>query len=225
MNEEPSSNFDFFPSTLEHRPLHTPEKVELKKYFAETGAGSGEGYGPSAYAVTPELQDLERWIWGLRLWGRECLVRAGIAAVRMLDEAWEASLEHAGDDPVPLAAAHGEILTPAEAISTANYWAEIPSEEKAIRVTERVKPLPQEWLEGAMHGELAQRPFVWGAIGAWRLVEAILLKRDPVARGLAQACAAAARVRMLAGDEPAQSVESVKAKIILELRTWMGYKW
>lgn len=225
MIDDPSSNFDFFPSTLEHRPLHDPEKVELKKYFSESGENSGEGYVPSPYAISPELEDLERWVWGLRMWGRECLVKAGIAASTLLNEAWERNLEKAGDDPVPLAAAHGDILNPAEGISTAKYWADIPSEEKAIRVSERLKPLHETWLQPPLGAALAERPFIWGAMGALRLVECILIKRDPAAKGIAETACGAARVRMLDGDPPKLAAEAVKAKIILDLRTWMGYKW
>ncbi|MFN8398240.1 MAG: hypothetical protein U0176_26760 [Bacteroidia bacterium] len=225
MIDDPSSNLDFFPSTLEHRPLHTPEKVELKKYFAESGENEGEGYKASPYAITPELENLEKWVWGLRLWGRECLVKAGVAAVTLLNEAWERNLENAGDDPVPLAAAHGDILNPAEGISTAKYWADIPSEEKAIRVSERVKPLHEAWMEPQIYTKLAARPFIWGGIGALRLVEAVLIKRDPAAKGVAEAACGAARVRMMAGESAEKAAEAVKAKIILDLRTWMGYKW
>jgi hypothetical protein len=216
---------DFFPSTLEHRPLHTPEKVELKKYFALSGADEYEGHTPSPYAISRELADFEAWVWGLRFWGRECIIRGTVAALRILEEAWDSGLQDAGDDPVPLAAAHDTVLSPAEAASAALYWANIPGEEKALRIMELRKPLPEEWMEADMHEKLQAKPFLWGAMAAYHVIAGILIKRDPAAAGLAQACVGAVRVRMLAGRTAAQAVEDVKGRMILDLRAWMGYKW
>jgi hypothetical protein len=221
----PSPENDFFPSTLEHRPLHIPEKVALKQYFETSGADEYEGFTPTAFATTSELADFEAWVWGLRLFGRECTVRGSVAAVRILGVAWDAALETSQDDPVPLAAAHNEVLSPSEAVSTALYWANIPSEEKAVQIMEREKPLPEEWLKEPMLTHLQQKPFIWAAIGAWRLIQGILIKRDPAAMGIAQACSAAVHVRMMSGLTPPEAIQEVKAKIILELRQWMGHKW
>ena len=221
----PSPENDFFPSTLEHRPLHVPEKVELKKYFERTGADEHEGYLISDFAIDPALGDLEAWIWGMRFWGRECIVRAGMAATRMLMEAWEIGLKTIADDPVPLAAAHGTVLTPAEAVSAAQYWANIPSEEKAERIMELVKPMPAEWLESNMLATLEGRPFFWGALAAEQLILGILIKRDEAAVGLARAVCGAARMRMNQGLAPATAAEEIKRQIIADLRAWMGYKW
>jgi hypothetical protein len=216
---------DFFPSTLEHRPLHTPEKVELKKYFALSGADEYEGFTPSPYAISQELADFEAWVWGLRFWGRECTIRGSVAALRILEEAWEAGLPTAGDDPIPLAAAHNTVLSPAEAASAALYWANIPSEEKAIRILELQKPLPNQWLESPLNERLQDKPFFWGAMAAVHVIAGIIIKRDPAAMGLAQACSGAVRVRMLAGQTTAEAVAEVKGRMILDLRAWMGYKW
>ncbi|MFM2376921.1 MAG: hypothetical protein RLZZ165_2018, partial [Bacteroidota bacterium] len=210
----PSPENDFFPSTLEHRPLHVPEKMELKKYFERSGADESEGYRPSPYAITRELADFEAWVWGLRFWGRECLVRGGIGAAQVLSEAWGHGLTLGLEDPVPLAVAHDRILSPAEAISTALYWANIPSEEKAVQVMEREKPLPEEWHLPTLRETLEGRPFYWGALMAWRLIAAILLKRDEAATGLAEACCGAARARMLAGHTPSQAVSEVKSCMV-----------
>lgn len=217
--------YDFFPSTLEHRPLHAPEKVELKKYFAATGEDEYEGYTPSLHATAQELADFEAWVWGLRFWGRECLVRGTAGALGVLMVAWEAALAAGETDPVPVAVAYGQVLSPAEAISLAHYWAEIPSEEKALRIIEMEKPLPVEWFSPPLYVALQSKPFFWGALAAWRLVQAILAKRDPAAVGLAQACSAAARTRMLAGRSPGDAVADVKGRMVLTLREWMGHKW
>jgi hypothetical protein len=200
MDVRPSPENDFFPSSMEHRPLHVPEKVQLKLYFERTGEDEHEGFTPSSYAISYELADFEAWIWGMRFWGRECTVRAGIACNRVLAAEWDAAINAIGYD-------------------------HIPSEEKAIRIMEREKPLPEEWFSEPLHAELQQKPFFWGALAAWRLMQGILIKRDPAAVGLAEAACAAARARMLVGRTPTDAVADVKAKIVLDLRTWMGHKW
>ncbi|HEX2899429.1 MAG TPA: hypothetical protein VHS96_06890 [Bacteroidia bacterium] len=225
MDVRPSPEHDFFPSTLEHRPLHIPEKTQLKRYFERTGADEHEGYTPSGYAISTELADLEAWIWGMRFWGRECTVRAGVAATRVLAKEWEVGLVAVGHDPIPNAAIHSLILSPLEGISSANYWANIPSEEKAIRIMALEKPLPDAWYAEPLHAELQEKPFFWGALAAWRLMRGILIKRDPAAMGLAEAACAAARARMLAGRSPEEAVADVRAKVIADLREWMGRKW
>lgn len=225
MEVRPSPELDFFPSTLEHRPLHHPEKVALKQYFESTGADEHEGFTPSAYAVTPALADFEAWVWGMRLWGRECTVRGTVAVVQLLADAWEAATVAGESDDVLLATAYSSVLTPAEAASAANYWANIPSEEKAQRIMELERALPAQWLEEPMHGRLQGKPFFWGALAAWRLMQGILLKRDPAAVGLAEACCGAARMRMLAGETDVEAVAFVRGRMVLALRAWMGYKW
>lgn len=225
MDVRPSPENDFFPSSMEHRPLHVPEKVQLKLYFERTGEDEHEGFTPSSYAISYELADFEAWIWGMRFWGRECTVRAGIACNRVLAAEWDAAINAIGYDPIPHAAVHNIVLSPADAISNGNYWVNIPSEEKAIRIMEREKPLPEEWFSEPLHAELQQKPFFWGALAAWRLMQGILIKRDPAAVGLAEAACAAARARMLVGRTPTDAVADVKAKIVLDLRTWMGHKW
>ncbi len=225
MDVRPSPERDFFPSSMEHRPLHVPEKTQLKRYFEFTGADEYEGFTPSLYAISTELADFEAWIWGMRFWGRETTVRAGIAVCRVLATEWDGALGAVGQDPIPNSAAHSLVLSPAEAVNYGNYWVNIPSEEKAIRIMELEKPLPEEWYSEPFHTELQAKPFFWGALAAWRLMQGILIKRDPAAVGLAEAACAAARARMLAGLTPADAVADVKAKIVLDLRTWMGRKW
>ncbi len=225
MDTQPSPENDFFPSTLEHRPLHDPEKVALMNYFAASGADEHEGFVPSVYATCTELADLEAWVWGLRMWGRECIVRATDAAAQMLAEAWEAALILGEGDDVSEATAYSRMLSPAEAISATHYWVNIPSEEKAFRIMKLEKPLPENWFEEPKHTRLQAKPFFWGALAGWHLMLGILIKRDPAAVLLAQACCGAARARMLAGRSPAEAVAEVRARMILALRTWMGYKW
>lgn len=225
MEYRPSPENDFFPSTLEHRPLHLPEKVELKKYFAVSGADEYEGFTPSVDAHCTELADFEAWVWGLRLWGRECIIRASVAATQVLAADWEAALERGEGDVVSVAAAYSEILTPAEAASAALFWANVPGEEKAIRIMELEKPLPEEWTTEPLCATLQQRPFYWGTYAGWALMQGILNKRDPAAMILARACCGAARVRMLAGRTPAAAVSEVRERVILALRRWMGHKW
>jgi hypothetical protein len=225
MEIRPSPELDFFPSTLEHRPLHVPEKVALKQYFAVSGADEYELYTPSMYAITRELADLEAWAYGLRLWGRECIVRATCAATQMLAEAWEAGLAASDGDAVSVAVAYEQVLSPADAVSIMHYWGNIPSEEKAIRIMERELPLPDDWFVEPLHSTLQAKPFFWGALAGWHLVLGILIKRDPAAVLLAQACCGAARMRMLAGRSPEQAAAEVRDRMILALRTWMGRKW
>lgn len=218
-------DLDFFPSTTEHRPLHVPEKVALKQYFAASGAHEHEGLTLSPYANTPELADLEAWVWGLRFWGRECLVRTAMASALLLQTDWDAGLAASDGDLVSVAAAYEQILTPAEAHGFGAYWVHIPSEEKAARLLACEKPLPEEWFHDPLHAELQGKPFFWGALAGWHLILAIFLKRDPTAARVAQICVGAARSRMLAGRSPAAAVQEVRETIILALRKWMGYKW
>jgi hypothetical protein len=225
MEIRPASESEFFPSTLEHRPLHSPEKHALKKYFECSGADEYEGFTPSSYAITPELADFEAWIWGMRFWGRECLVRGSVAALYLLADAWE---DYHGDgqgDEVVKEAAYGKAITPQDAATAALYWANIPTEEKANRTLQLIQPLPEEWFVSPLHEVLQGRPFFWGALAGNRVLRSILEKRDPSAEHDALACCAAARMRMLAGESAADAVAYVRAKMILALRTWMGHRW
>jgi hypothetical protein len=216
---------EFFPSTLEHRPLHVPEKAALKAYFAVSGDDAVEDFVPSAYAIHPELIALEAWIWGMRFWGRETLVRAAVGATPILVAAWDAGLAVSDGDEVSMALAYEQIISPAEAISIAHYWAQIPSEEKAIRVLEKHKLLPEEWFVEPLHAKLQGKPFFWGALAGASVVPSIFVNRDPAAQYVAVVCCGAARVRMLAGRSPADAVTDVRESIILNLRKWMGYRW
>jgi hypothetical protein len=216
---------EYFPSTLEHRPLHIPEKMALKAYFEVTGADEGEGYVPSVYAIHPELVLLESWIWGMRFWGRECLVRGTAGVTQILVAAWEAGLATSDGDEVSIALAYDQILSPAEAISIAHYWAHIPSEEKANRILEKHKLLPEAWFEEPLHAQLQGKPFFWGALAGVTLVPSIFVIRDEAATMMARVCCGAARVRMLAGRSPADAAADVRATMILTLRKWMGYRW
>lgn len=220
-----SPEHEFLPSTLEHRPLHHQEKVALKAYFKVSGENEYEAFQPTKYATSKALADLEAWGWGFRMWGRECHVRATAAAVGFLGDLWDNALGAAADDPVPLAAAHSVIMSPAEAVSSAFYWANIPGELKASRIMERIKPLPAAWLEEPMHSELRQKVFIYGAMAGKVLLDAILEKRDIAAQGASIAYSGAAIAKMLMGSTEEEAIQALRFRIIEDLRAWMGYKW
>jgi hypothetical protein len=219
------SQYDFLPSTVEHRPLHTPEKVELKKYFELSGATEHEGYLPSVYATSQALADLEAWQWGMRLWGRECTVRCAASAVYLLSEIWDQSLGGNQGDEVLKEVAYEKIKSPHECASKAIYWANTPSEEKALRIMEKIQPLPEDWFKSPKHEDLQSKVFFWGALSGWKLLEAILAKRDEAAQGVALSMSAAARALMLMGKTEEEAIQATRSRVILDLRTWMGYKW
>lgn len=220
-----SSLHDFLPSTVEHRPLHLPEKMALKQYFEVSGADEYEDFQPSAFATTVELADFEAWTYGLRFWGRECWVRAAIGVTQLLGEAWNAALIRGEGDQVSAAAAYSEILTPEEAVNAAVHWGNIPNEEKAIRTMGMCKPLPEAWFAQPQLQILQVKPFIFAAFAADALLQSVLIKRDPAAALIAQACCGAVRVRMQAGRSPADAVADIRKCMILALRKWMGYKW
>ncbi len=199
--------------------------MALKKYFLTSGEKEYEGFVPSKYASSTTLADFEAWGWGIRLWGRECHVRAVAAATGLLADTWDKGLVNAGDDPIPFAAVHSVILSPREAVSAANYWANIPTEKKAYHLLERIKPLPKRWFESPVHEQLQEKPFFWGAMAGAALVNAIFDKRDDAGKSAAIAFGGAALALMTTGIEEEAAILAVRKRVTEELREWMGYKW
>ena len=225
MDAKPYSGYEFMPSTIEHRPLHHAEKVALKEYFSRSGEGEYEGFHPSQYAISKALADFEAWAWGLRLWGRECHVRATAAATGLLADLWDEGLVNADGDPIPFAAVHSQILSPREAVSIAFYWANIPSEKKAYQIWEKIKSPPAAWFETPLHEKLQEKAFFWGALAADALVHAVFEKRDQAGKMATIAFGGAARALMNTGLSEEDAIVAVRKRVTEELREWMGYKW
>jgi hypothetical protein len=219
MNPRPQFRL-FMPSTLEHFPLIRAEKHELLKYLDEDGHRELGALRLSPFAAGEEMELLEAWIWGLRFWGREVLVRATKPVIRLQIVRWNELVRLATDDEVISLVEQKLLPGPFPQLDAISRWAEEASLKSATQTLHVHRPLPEGWLD-SVPGPLHGRVTFWSAITGFGAMEAVFAHRDEAAQYSAMAATAGVRTLMLEGNSLPVAVSEVRAAIYRSLRQWL----
>lgn len=214
----------FFPSTMEHSPLIAEEKEELILYLSEDGKSQLGELSHWEWAESAAEKHLEAWAWGFRFWGRECMVRAGAACLRLQNSFWVQALSKTAGNEILEQMAAGKVARPENQLSLALNWADRPGEASLRAILAVRRAMPEAWEKGDFP-VLKHEPFVWTVISGHALLEAIFLNRDAAARQLGKAVVGALQVCQLAGMSSEEAEGKVRAEIAFSLRKWMGWRY
>ena len=171
MSEEIRSSF--MPSSLEHRPLMRVEKKELLRYLESDGKKQLGELMIGQYAESQELQRLEAWLWGVRFWGREALVRSTFPVLELLLPLWEKELQENGGDAVTQGIIFNTVIPPPAQLGAVMNWADRPGLTTSRVAWSRFRHLPSEWFE-AEGRPLRQRIFFWIALAGNSAVQTVV---------------------------------------------------
>lgn len=210
----------FYPSSLEHRPLMRVEKTELLNYLEREGGDQLGELPCTRYASEPALQSLEAWIWGMRFWGREVLVRSTFPILQMLLPLWEPEVEAHGGDAVSQAVIFKTLTPVAQQVSAVQNWAERPGLSTARIAGQRYRRFPEAW-----HGEegrtLRKRVFFWIAQAGNAAVYSVIAHRDEAARWAGECAIAGTYVLMSKGHKRETAVPIIRTTLREGLRDWL----
>lgn len=225
MDQHPE-DIEFFPSTVEHRPLHAPEKVMLKRHFEEDGSRDLGVFDHWEKSEGEALRLLEAWVWGMRYWGRETLFRIAWVAYRLCQSRWKVGDEGAGADTNVKTVKMGSGRSLSEVLEACMRWAVLPGEKIAYEIMQlREGERPEEWIAREVPPEDQESVFAWTLIASDRMSATILVPRDEAACQAAQALVCGARALMATGLDEEAAVRETRAYTIKEMRAWMGRKW
>ena len=217
---------EYLPSTLEHRPLHVPEKVMLKRYFECDGQDDLDAFPHWEKADAPALQLLEAWVWGMRYWGRETIFRLALAGYRLCKSRWQEGDAGAGlDTNVKTVKMGGDGATMAVVTEACLRWAKLPGEAIAQEIEGLRGETPELWLAREVPEEDRESVFAWTLIANDRMAATILLHRDAAVQQAAQAIVCGAKALLATGHDLDAAVRKTREFVVLDLRQWMGRKW
>ena len=214
----------FFPSTMEHSPLDVVEKRALMAYFSENGDGQMGELAAWPLADGALFREMEAWMWGLRFWGRECLVRAGAACLRVQVDLWEKALGNSAENEILEEVARENLASPGAQLALALNWADRPGVESLRKVMAAQVPLPDKWL-GQNFEVLRREVFVWAVRSGADLLEGIFLPRDEAACAVARCAVAALHACEVAGMLREDARCLLRERISFALRKWMGWQY
>lgn len=204
---------------MQHRPLKPVEKAALRRYFDASNEVDAEAFVHWPYAADAEIHALETWIWGMRFFGRECVVRAACAALEAVIPLWETALVEEGGSEITTAVKYGNLTDPAEILRICNYWTHNPGAESVEQVAVRMGDVQEAWTaEAGLHAH-GGRIFLWTVLCAEAVMEAVVDRDYGQAAGYA--AASAATVLRIARSHPAP-VDAVRQRIVAALEKWMA---
>lgn len=214
---------EFLPSTLEHRPLKSVEKVMLKVHFELDGSEYLDELAHWEKADSPALKTLEAWTWGMRYWGRETLFHLSLYAFQCCKSLWGKQEEGADADVGQVMVGPGG--THSDLLDLCLQWAKLPGEEIAQAVFDNRGEDPELWMNASLGPDHRMGVHACTLIAAHRMASTILEPRDQAARMAAQSLVCAAKAFMATGKDESEAIQAARDFVILEMRRWFGHKW
>ena len=118
--------------TRQHPTLDARQRQELHEYVAAVTCDFADIAAPSPLAACQLQRDVEAWVWGLELWGREALCCATIAALTEALQSWERTAKLIQSDDVLQAVDAGHVTSPTQLVELVEVWLTQPSEAAVL---------------------------------------------------------------------------------------------